>query len=108
MSSFKEREKAHENKFVLDEELKFKITSRRRKLLGLWVAEKLGLEGQEAQDYAADIIGYGIEDNTPGAVIKKIAGDAAAGGVHLTEEEIRAKNAELEVVATRQIQEDKK
>ena len=36
MTKFNEREKAFEAKFKLDEELRFKATARRNKLLGLW------------------------------------------------------------------------
>jgi len=52
MTTFDEREVAFEKKFALDEEQKFKAEVRRNKLLGLWVAEKLGLSGNGASGYA--------------------------------------------------------
>ena len=42
MAQFNDRRDAYENKFAHDEELRFKATARRNKLLGLWAAEKLG------------------------------------------------------------------
>ena len=44
MSSLDKREEGFEKKFALDEEQKFKAIARRNKLLGLWAAEKLGLQ----------------------------------------------------------------
>ena len=42
MTTFEKRKEGFENKFAHDEELRFKATARRNKLLGLWAAEKLG------------------------------------------------------------------
>jgi hypothetical protein len=41
MTTFDNREQAFENKFAHDEEMLFKITARRNKLLGLWAAEPM-------------------------------------------------------------------
>ncbi len=108
MAGLKDREKAQENKFAHDEEVKFKIASRRRKLLGLWAAELMGLSDEESLNYARDIIGFGIEDNTPGAVIRKILFDTEEAGLKLTEKDVRAKNSEFEVIATKQLRDEKK
>ena len=48
MTTFDKREEGFEKKFALDEEQKFKAEARRNKLLGLWVAEKLGISGDAA------------------------------------------------------------
>ncbi|MCH8962690.1 MAG: exopolysaccharide biosynthesis polyprenyl glycosylphosphotransferase [Bacteroidetes bacterium] len=45
MTTFNEREKACEDKYQHDQALQFKVEVRRNKLLGLWVAEMLGLAG---------------------------------------------------------------
>ena len=42
MASFEDREKGFERKFAHDEELKFKATARRNRLLGLWAAGRWG------------------------------------------------------------------
>ncbi len=45
MTTFEDREKGFERKFAHDEELKFRATARRNRLIGLWAAEKMGLTG---------------------------------------------------------------
>ncbi len=47
MTTFDEREKAFEDKYKYDQDLQFRVEVRRNKLLGLWVAELLGLEGAD-------------------------------------------------------------
>jgi hypothetical protein len=56
MSSFNKRGESFEKKYALDEEQKFKASVRRNKLLGLWAAEKMGLSGTEAAEYAKEVI----------------------------------------------------
>ena len=56
MTTFDKREEAFEQQFAHDEELRFKATARRNKLLGLWAAEKLGLTGAEADSYALSVV----------------------------------------------------
>ncbi len=108
MTMFEERERAHENRFAYDEEVRFKITSRRRKLLGLWAAERIGFGDEESLKYALEIVNYGIDDKKPGAVINKIIQDAEKAGVELKETEVRIKNSEFDIIAAKQILEEKK
>ena len=56
MDTFDKREEGFERKFAHDEELRFKATARRNKLLGLWAAELMGMSGDEAEAYAKDVI----------------------------------------------------
>ena len=62
MTTFDKREDAFEKQFAHDEELKFKATARRNKMLGLWAAEKLGLSGAEADSYALSVVMAEFED----------------------------------------------
>ena len=62
MTTFDQRKDAFENKFALDEELRFKATARRNKLLGLWAAEKLGKSGAEADAYAKSVVVADFEE----------------------------------------------
>ncbi len=89
MSSMEERGKALEEKFFHDEELRFKMVSRRRKLLGLWAAGQLHLPEEDAEAYAIDIVKLGTTDSTDGAVVRKILADFEQKGLNLTEEDIR-------------------
>jgi len=95
MTTFDKREEAFEKKYVIDEDLKFKAAARRNKLLGLWVAEKLGKTGADADAYAKDVIAAQFEDAHDAAVIRKVTSDLAARGVALSEAEIRARMDEL-------------
>ena len=49
MTTFDKREEGFEKQFAHDEELRFKATARRNKLLGLWAAEKLGLDRRRSR-----------------------------------------------------------
>jgi hypothetical protein len=83
MSSFDEREKDFEARFKHDQELAFKVTARRNKLLGLWAAQHLGLAGAAADSYAADVVAADFNRPGEGDVIEKVAADFAAKGVKL-------------------------
>ena len=103
MTTFDKREEAFEKKYVIDEELKFKAEARRNKLLGLWVAEKLGKSGADADAYAKEVIAAEFEDAHDAAVIRKVVGDLAAKGVSLGEDEIRIRMDELMALAVVQV-----
>ena len=61
---FQDREKGFERKYELDQAQQFRVASRRDKLFGLWLAEKLGLVGEEAEQYAKDVVASNMD--TPG------------------------------------------
>ncbi|MDC7787183.1 DUF1476 domain-containing protein [Rhodoplanes sp. TEM] len=95
MNTFDDREKTHEKKFAHDEELRFKATARRNKMLGLWAAEKLGLTGAEAEAYAKEVV---VADfDTPGEddVFQKLRQDFDAKGVSQSDHQIRRTMLEL-------------
>ena len=79
MSSMKDREEGFERKFAHDEEVKFKATARRNKLLGLWVAEKLGKTGADADAYAKEVVKSDVEEAGEEDVFRKVAGDLDGG-----------------------------
>jgi len=104
MTTFEEREKGFERKFAHDEELKFRATARRNKLLGLWAAEKMGLSGEAAQAYArevikADLLEPGEEDG-----FRKLRADFDAKGVELSDHQIHRMMDELMGQALAQIE----
>jgi hypothetical protein len=92
MTTFDEREKGFEQQFAHDEELKFKATARRDRLLGLWAAEKLGLGGPDAAAYAKEVVVAEIEHHD---VFAKIRKDLDLKGVKVTDEEIRRAMLEM-------------
>jgi hypothetical protein len=102
MTTFDKREEGFEKKFALDEEQKFKAEARRNKLLGLWAADKLGISGDAATAYAREVVAADFEEAGDG-VFRKVAGDLDAGGIAVTEEQIRAKIDELLAQAIAQV-----
>ena len=94
MTTFDKREKAEEKKFALSSEAAFKVNARRNKLLGLWVAELLGLSGADAETYAKAVVMADFDEPGHEDVIRKVTGDLKAKGI-LTAEEFDAKKAEL-------------
>ena len=103
MSGFEDRKKGQEAKFAHDAELSFKAEARRNKLLGLWAAEQLGISGDEAQKYAAEVVAADFEEAGDEDVFRKVAGDFQAKNVAVTEAAIRAKMVELVQVARDQL-----
>ena len=103
MTTFDRREEGFENKFAHDEEMKFKAEARRNKLLGLWVAEKLGLTGEAANDYAKAVVAAEVGEGSAAGMIPKLTGDLAAKGVAITEAQIRVKMDELTAQAIAQV-----
>jgi hypothetical protein len=88
MSKFDEREKDFEARFKHDQELAFKVTARRNKLLGLWAASHLGLTGAAAEAYAKDVVAADFTKPGDSDVIEKVAKDFATKGVKLGAPEI--------------------
>jgi len=105
MTTFDKREEAFEKKFAHDEELRFKAEARRNKLLGLWVAEKLGKSGADADAYAKEVIASDFEEAGDADVVRKVSADLTAAGATLSAEEIRAKMDEFLAAAIQQIKE---
>jgi hypothetical protein len=103
MTTFDKREEAFEKQFVLDADLKFKAEARRNRLLGQWVAEKLGKSGTDADAYAREVVTAEIDGPGDAGVVRKVLGDLGAKSIALGEEELRAKMTELMAIAIVQV-----
>jgi hypothetical protein len=103
MTTFDKREEGFEKKFALDEEQKFKALARRNKLLGLWVAEKLGMSGDAANDYAKTVVAAEFGEGGDANVVRKVISDLGVKDVAITEAEIRLKMNELMAQAVAQV-----
>ena len=103
MTTFDKREEGFENKFALDEELRFKAEARRNKLLGLWVAEKLGLSAEAANDYARTVVAAEFGDGGDADVIRKVIADLGTKGITVTEAQVHAQMTELMAQAVAQV-----
>ncbi len=93
MSGLNDREKAFENKFAHDQELRFKAEARRNKLLGLWVAGLIGKEDAEA--YAKEVVVADLAEAGDEDVFRKVRADLDAAGVSISDEELRTRMVDL-------------
>jgi len=104
MSGFDKRREGYESKFAHDQDLKFKATARRNKLLGLWAAEKLGLTGEAADAYAKEVVKADFEEAGDEDVFRKVRGDFDAKKVTVSDHQIRREMEDLMATAVEQIQ----
>ncbi|WP_441236224.1 DUF1476 domain-containing protein [Bradyrhizobium sp. 930_D9_N1_4] len=81
MTTFDKREQGFEARFAHDEELMFKAAARSNKLLGLWAAGQLGLNGEAAASYATALVTDNLESQTINDVVDKVSGDLTGKGV---------------------------
>lgn len=107
MTTFDDRERAFEAKFAMDEEMAFRITARRNRLLGQWAAAKLGLTPEETDAYAKAVVQADFEESGDEDVIRKLVGDLTAAGIDIEEVEVRQAVETQTVEARRQLIEAK-
>jgi hypothetical protein len=103
MTTFDKREEGFEKKFAHDEELRFKASARRNKLLGAWAAEKLGLSGADAESYAKEVVMADFEEAGDKDVFNKLRKDFDVKGVAQSDHQIRRTMDDLMEQAIAQI-----
>jgi len=108
MSMFDDREKGYEAKYKHDQEALFRITARRNKLLGLWVAEQLGKTGADADAYAKEVVASDFEKPGDDDVIMKVLKDLEAKGINFDMDDIRKKLVVYGDEARRQVEAEAK
>ena len=90
MNKFDERGLSFEKKFLIDEELKFKIFARANKYLGAWAAKLLGIITEEKiQNYVQEVIKSDLQEAGQEDVFRKIKKDFQAASISIEETEIR-------------------
>ena len=94
MSEFDKREEEFEGRFALDEAIAFKTLARRNKLLGLWLAQLLGLSGAEADAYAAALVAGQVGVADPDGLFEIIQTSLSQAKVEMSDNRIRRKMAE--------------
>ncbi|MGK6321067.1 DUF1476 domain-containing protein [Sphingomonas sp. DT-204] len=107
MTDFEDRKRAFETKFARDEEMVFRITARRNRLVGQWAAAKMGLTPEETDAYAKAVVQADFEEAGDEDVIRKLVGDLTAASVDTDEAEVRRALEEALVDARRQLLESK-
>ncbi len=106
MTTFDERERAFENKFQHDEDLLFKIRSRRNRLAGLWAAGLLGLAGADAEAYARQVVDADVGMSGPHDIRDRLAADLHARGVDISDHRVEKELVHLLDVARQQVKEE--
>ncbi len=101
MTTFDKREKAFEDKYKHDQELRFRVEVRRNKLLGLWAAELLSKDDAEA--YAKEVVSAEFEEPGDTDLVHKILGDLQDGGIEMSEHRLRNKMKECLAEAKEQV-----
>ncbi|MER0239212.1 DUF1476 domain-containing protein [Fulvimarina sp. MAC8] len=96
-----DRERDFENRYIHDQELKFRIRARRNKLVGLWAAEKLGKTDSDANAYAQEIVRVDFEKPGDDDVFDHLKADLGDQGI--SDAEIHAKMEELLSQAEQQV-----
>jgi len=103
MTLFDDRERAEESRFARNEEMLFRIQARRNKLLGIWAAERMGLDAAETESYARQVVQAEFEEAGDEDVIRKVLGDLLLAGVDVSDAEVRSALEARNVEARRQL-----
>lgn len=107
MTTFDDRERAFETKFALDEEMAFRVTARRNKLLGQWAAKLMNLTPEETDAYSKAVVQAEFEEAGDEDVVRKLLGDLTAAGVEVDDAMVRKAIEDQAVEARRQLLEAK-
>ncbi len=89
MSIVQDRKKANERGSDPEHELELRVAARRNKLLGLWAAERMGMLGDSAVEYALSLVGAeGDKNRNDRAIVKKVCEDMGARGYPINAEAV--------------------
>ena len=107
MTTFDERERAFENKFAHDQEMAFRVTARRNRLIAVWAAGQMGLTPEETDAYAKAVVQADFEEAGDEDVVRKLLGDLVSAGIDTDEAVIRTALDAKTIEARRQLLEAK-
>ena len=109
MGVFDDREKAQENKYFHDADLKFRAISRRNKLFGQWAAKELAVPASGVDAYVMEVVRSDFEEAGDQDLLRKVAADFKGKGKAIGEAELKAKLESSMRDAIKQLEaEDKK
>src|SRR6187402_3029287 len=103
MTTFDDRESAFENKFAREEEMAFRVTARRNRLVGTWAAGLMGLTPEETDAYAKAVVQADFEEAGDEDVVRKLLGDLVSANVDMDERRVRTALHEAMTEARRQL-----
>lgn len=105
MTTFDDRGQAFETKFARDEDMAFRITARRNRLVGGWAAAQMKLTPEETDAYCKAVVQADFEEAGDEDVVRKLLGDLTAAGVETDEATVRRALSDQAVEARRQLME---
>jgi len=103
MTSFDDHERAFETKFARDEEMAFRVTARRNRLVGVWAAGLMGLTPEETDAYAKAVVQADFEEAGDEDVVRKLLGDLLSANVDMDDSRVRTALHDATVEARRQL-----
>ncbi len=103
-STFEKRERAQEAKFAHDQEMDFRVSARRDKLLGLWAAELMDMKGGDAEAYARQIVLTDVDQPGDDDVFQRVKSDLEAAKVEVSDHDLRRKMDSLLRLAREQME----
>lgn len=103
MVAHKHQGSKHEREHVHREETDFKTLARRNKLLGLWVAEQLGLHGDAAEAYAREVVYSDLEEAGEEDLFRKVMADLQRHDKPISRADIARKLGECLEAARKEI-----
>jgi len=92
-----------ESRYAHDQELRFRVETRGRRLLGQWAAGHLGKLGDDAAGYAEQIVQMGLAGSSDADVKARIRKDFDAAGVDQSDHQIERHAQEALVEAEKQV-----
>ena len=78
----------HDSKLAHDHDKAFKLRARGVKMVGIWAAERLGLSGAAAEEFARSVVATDFDEPGDEDVIRRLKVELA--GANVTETDIRA------------------
>lgn len=103
MTTFDDRGRGFENHYARDEEMAFRLTARRNKLVGQWAAALMKLTPEETDAYAKSVVQADFEEAGDEDVVRKLLGDLTAASADVDESQVRQALAQQMIEARRQL-----
>ncbi len=102
MSTFDERKKGFEAKYLQDQEVQFKVRAIRNKLVGQWAASLI--KPNDENDYISEVRSADLEKPGDDDIIDKLLEDFNLKNLNIDRNEIKKKIEECEIKALEEFQ----
>lgn len=103
MTTFDDRKKSAENKFVHDAEIGFKINTLTNRMIGLWAAGKMQMDAENATNYAKNLVANNVVNTSGKTIAEQLAADFTAHGLDISIEDINNLLEEMEALAKEEV-----